>query len=210
MASTTEQMEWSTEFQMARNVSTARNSQHSSDFPRDGVSHCGDGVLPLTLARLTGEFLDLANLLADTDPSDADGVAYIERLLNESAAAVQDKAVAIASLIREFDAVAGAAQTEAERILAHSRAAKSRADWLRSYLLKNLRALGVERIQTATTLVAVRQSPPAVEVVDDSQIPDAFSRVIRSIDKSLLRAVLLTGEIVPGARLIRGAHLWIR
>ena len=26
------------------------------------------GTLPLTLARLTGEFLDLANVLADTDP----------------------------------------------------------------------------------------------------------------------------------------------
>lgn len=74
------------------------------------ASRCDrSGALPVTLARLTGEFLDLANLLADTDPSDADGVAQIEKLLDGSAAAIQDKAASIASLVREFDARAAAA-----------------------------------------------------------------------------------------------------
>ena len=113
-------------------------------------------VLPVTLARLTGEFLDLANLLADMDPSDAEDVAQIERLLDGSVAAIQDKAIAIASLIREFDARAAAAEAEGERILAHSRAATSQAKWLKDYLLRNLQMLGVPRIQTPTMLVAVR------------------------------------------------------
>ena len=38
------------------------------------------GTLPLTLARLTGEFLDLANVLADTDPSDAEALAQVHNL----------------------------------------------------------------------------------------------------------------------------------
>jgi Siphovirus Gp157 len=87
----------------------------------------GGGALPVTLARLTGEFLDLANLLADTDPTDAQGVAQIEKLLDGSAAAIQEKAASIASLVREFDARAVAAQAEADRIMAHARAATSRA-----------------------------------------------------------------------------------
>jgi len=168
------------------------------------------GALPVTLARLTGESLDLANLLADTDPMDTDGVAQIEKLLDGSAAAIQDKAISIASLVREFEARASAAQVEADRILAHVRAAKSHAAWLRDYLLKNLEALGVDRIQTATNLLVVRQSPPSVEVLDESQIPEGFRRVVHSIDRALLRNALIEGEAIAGVRLTRGTHLWIR
>ena len=60
------------------------------------------GVLPTTLARLTGEFLDFVNILADTDPSDAAALAELEALLNRSVAAIQDKTVAVAAVIREF------------------------------------------------------------------------------------------------------------
>ncbi len=70
------------------------------------------GTLPLTLARLTGEFLDLANVLADTDPSDADALAQVHDLLDQSVTAIQGKAGSIAALIREFDARADAAQDE--------------------------------------------------------------------------------------------------
>jgi hypothetical protein len=167
-------------------------------------------ALPVTLARLTGDFLDLAYLLADTDPADAEGVARIEKLLDGSAAAIQDKAISIASLVREFEARASAAQVEADRILAHVRASKSHASWLREYLLKNLEALGVDRIQTATTLLVVRQSPPSVEVLDEGQIPQAFRRVVHSIDRALLRSALIDGEAIAGARLTRGTHLWMR
>jgi hypothetical protein len=46
------------------------------------------GTLPFTVARLAGEFLDLANVLADTDPSDAEALAQVHELLDRSATAV--------------------------------------------------------------------------------------------------------------------------
>ena len=168
------------------------------------------GTLPLTLARLTGEFLDLANRLADIDPSNADGVADVEQRLDGSVAAIQVKVASIAALVREFEARAAAAQAEVDRIVGHARAARSHAGWLRDYLLRNLEALDVDRIETATALVVVRDSPPAAEVLDENQIPDAFKRVVQSIDKGLLRSALLDGEAIPGARLVRGRHLVLR
>jgi hypothetical protein len=175
------------------------------DEPRDG-----GGVLPVTLARLTGAFIGLANLLADTDPSNGEGVTQIEQLLDSSAASIQLKAASIAALVREFEARAAAAQAEADRIAAHARGAKSRAGWLRDYLLRNLQALGVDRMETATALLVVRESPPAAEVLDEDQLPDGFKRVVHSIDKAHLRQALLNGEVVPGARLTRGTYLWMR
>jgi hypothetical protein len=164
----------------------------------------------MTLARLTGEFLDLADKLADCDPSDPAAVALIEELLDGSAAAIRDKAAATAAVIREFEARGAAAQAEGERILRHRRLAHARATWLRAYLLRNLQTLGLERLETATTVVAIQLSPPSVEILDECQIPDAFKQIVESVNKTVLRTALLSGQSVPGARLTRGSHLVLR
>ena len=166
--------------------------------------------LPFTLARLTDEFLHLADGFADVDPSDAEAIACIQERLDASAADIQIKASSIAAVIREFEARADIAQAESDRIAVHARAAKARAAWLREYLLKNLQALGASRIQTATAQIAIRESPPAAEVLDEQELPDAFKRVVQSVDKLKLRKALLEGDAVPGARLTRGTYLWIR
>jgi hypothetical protein len=168
------------------------------------------GCLPMTLARLTSEFLDLADKLADCDPLDPAALAIIQELLDHSAAAIRDKAAATAAIIREFEARATAAQTEGERILGHARSAHARATWLRAYLLRNLQDLGLERLETATAVLAVRQSPPAVEILDECQVPETFKQVVASVNKTVLRAALLNGQRVPGARLVRGWHLSLR
>jgi hypothetical protein len=170
----------------------------------------GSGAMPLTLARLTEEFLRFADLLADVDPSDADALALIQKQLDTSATDIRTKATSIAAVIREFEASADVAQAEADRIVAHARAAKSRATWLREYLLKNLQAVGADRIQTATALIAIRESPPAAEVLNEDELPDAFKRVVHLVDKVKLRKALLDGEVVPGAHLTRGNYLSIR
>src|SRR6266851_3902763 len=139
------------------------------------------GLLPITLACLTGEFLDLAILLADTDPANADAFTEIEECIERSAATIQLKATSIAAMIQEYEVAATAAEAEADRIMAHARAATSRARWLKDHLLNNLQAFGVPRIQTPTMLLAVRKSPPAVEVLDEQQIPESIqaSRPVR-------------------------------
>jgi len=98
------------------------------------------GTLSITLARMTGEFLDFANLLADTDPADTAAIADLEALLDRSAEVIQEKAVAIAAVIREFEAAAEIAHAEAERIATHARAARSRAVWLRDLPAEEPRA----------------------------------------------------------------------
>jgi len=145
-------------------------------------------VLPVTLARLTGEFLDFVNRLADTDPSDAQAVAELEALLDHSATAIQDKTVAIAAVIREFEARAEGAHTEAQRIATHARAASSRAVWLRDYLLKNLELLGVQRIDTATTYL----------IFNEGYAASSGERLIREeLTKEAIRLGRLLVELMP-------------
>jgi len=174
------------------------------------TADAGGDTLPLTLARLTDEFLHVADLLIDVDPSDVEGLTQVQQRLDRSAAAIEGKAGAIAALIRAFEARANAAQSEADRIAAHARTAKAHAVWLREYLLQNLLALGVERLQTAVAVIAIREGPPATEVLDENALPDAFKRVVTSVDKARLRTALMDGEVVSGARLTRGRYLSIR
>jgi hypothetical protein len=152
----------------------------------------------------------LADLLADSDPGDPLAFAGIEASLNGSAAAIKDKAASVAAIIREFEARAAAARAEGERILAHARTAQARATWLRAYLLQNLQALGLDRLETATTIVSVQQSPPSLEILDECEIPDAFKQTVTSVNKTVVRTALISGQTVPGARLVRGSHLVLR
>src|SRR5439155_8839793 len=110
----------------------------------------------------------------------------------------------------EYEARANAAQSEADRIAAHAKKAKAHAGWLREYLLGNLLALGVDRIETAVAVIAVREGPPAAEVLDENELPEACKRVLTSVDKAKLRAALMDGEMVSCARLTRGTYLSIR
>jgi hypothetical protein len=191
-------------------VTPASVDEPGSASAADPAVDTAGGVLSFTLARLTGEFLDFVNLLADTDPSDTEAVTELEALLDRSDSAIQDKAIAVAAAIREFKAWAGLAHAEAERIAAHARAARTRAAWLRDYLLKNLELLGIQRIETATTVVAVRKSPPSVEILDEEQLPVTFKQTVTSVDRTLLRRALLDHQVIAGARLVHGRHLQIR
>src|SRR5579872_6685435 len=107
-------------------VVTAEARSHSPT-----IVDARNGKLSLTLAQLTREFVEFADLLADTDPSDGAAVGELEVLLDRSAAVIQDKAAALAAVIRDWEARADLAHAEAERITAHERAARSRAGWLR-------------------------------------------------------------------------------
>ena len=124
--------------------------------------------------------------------------------------AIQDKVAALAAVIREFEARADIAHTGVERIGGHERASRSRAVWLHCYLMRNLEQLGVDRIQTATTVVTVRNSAPALTILDEAQIPDEYKRVETTVDRALVRRALLEHREIAGACLLRGRHLVIR
>jgi hypothetical protein len=42
-------------------------------------------------------------------------------------------------------------------------------------------------------VLAVRQSPPAIEILDECQVPEAFKQVVASVNKTVVRTALLNG-----------------
>lgn len=87
------------------------------------------------------------------------------------------------------------------------------ADRLRDYLLRHMQALGTEKIDTARFKISVRTNPPAVQVLEEMLVPEAFMRTVTtvSVDKrAVLEHLKNTGEIVPGVEIVRSTRLEVR
>jgi hypothetical protein len=88
-----------------------------------------------------------------------------EQLLSEAMADFDAKVEAVAAKIRELEAFAGAADTEAKRITALGKSAQSQADSLTRYLLVNLQRANVPKVHTPRFKVSVRENPPKCEAL---------------------------------------------
>ena len=87
------------------------------------------------------------------------------------------------------------------------------ADRLRDYLLRHMRELGSEKIDTARFKISVRTNPPSVSLLEQMLVPEEFMRTVTtvSVDKrAVLEHFKSTGEIVPGVDITRSTRLDVR
>jgi hypothetical protein len=162
-----------------------------------------------TLYELSETYLHLLDLLEDPDMDALAVEAELEQISTELAA----KAEAIAGLIRWFEGLADMRKDEGRRMTESARSFDSRADWLREYVLRNMRALDVKRLDTGRFTLAIRQNPRRVDILEPMLIPAEFVRkkIIEEADKrAILEHTATTGEIVPGTQVVRTERLDIR
>ena len=86
---------------------------------------------------------------------------------------------------------------------------RSRADWLRDYLLVQLIRTGTNELSSAEFVVKVCDNPPRTIIDDEDAVPDEYKQeeTVISIKKAELRSAMLDGEIIPGAHLEKGKRL---
>lgn len=124
----------------------------------------------------------------------------------------KDKAVAVATMIRNYEAAAEAKATEAVRMSERAKAEQKRADGLRAYLLAQMQATDTKRIDAPGFAMIRRNNPGAVSIADASALPAAYWRVIpekREPDKKSIGEALKRGENVPGAELVPSERLQV-
>ena len=62
-----------------------------------------------------------------------------------------------------------------------------------------LQAAHLKRLEMPEATVSIRLGVPRVVIVDESQIPEDFIRVVRAPDKLKIKEALSNFEAVPGA-----------
>ena len=143
---------------------------------------------------------------------DAEDADAFTQALEDLGDEITVKALGIAAVVRNLEAEAEATRAEANRLYERSNAAKNRRDGLKDYLLRCLDEAGMAQVKDARFTVAVRPSPPSVDVLDMAALPERYLRYKGpEPDRSAIREDLLAGEDVPGAELVTGRkHIVIR
>lgn len=153
----------------------------------------------MKLHELTGQYLELAN----NDELDPQAIADT---LESIGGSIQEKAVSLASWALDIEGDIEKIDNAIDRLNARKKQVVARKESLKDYLLRNMEATGITKIQCplfTVTLVAGRES---VAISDEHALPDEFLNVKTVItpDKIAIAKAIKEGQIIAGASLQRG------
>lgn len=160
------------------------------------------------LYELTADFKAVAQRLEEME-MDAD---TIRDTLDGYSADFDNKVIAIASLIRNLEATSTSIKEAETQMETRRKAMERKADWLREYVINNMKAIGKNEINCPLFSVKVRTNRPSVVVADDAYIPVAYQveKFVVTPDKKALLKALESGEKLEGVSLVCSNTLSIK
>ena len=90
-----------------------------------------------------------------------------------------------------------------KRIQNYKKMLQNRQDRFNSYLLENMNALSIKKIETPVGSVTVAKSPLSVEITDESKVPEKYKTqvITTKIDKTKIKNDFKeTGEVIEGVQ----------
>lgn len=166
-------------------------------------------MLP-TLYEIAGEYRQQAALLAELDLDEQTVADTLESLTGDFDA----KAMNVAALIRNLDGLAGQIKQAEAQMNARRKAVEARANHIRNYLLTNMQACSITKIESPLFQIAIKQNPAKVVIDDAGAIPSDLYRYPEAPppepDLVAIKAALKAGEDVRGAHLEHGVRLDIK
>jgi hypothetical protein len=162
----------------------------------------------LTLYQISDQYRQAYEVLSQDESLPAE---VFHDTMEALAGDLQVKATNVAAFIGNIEATTNAMREAEKRIAERRRAAEERVKWLKNYLLTNMRACGISRIDAPEYRITIRKNPPSVVIADPESVPALFYRQPPpEIDKTAIKEALKAGEDVPGACLEAGERLEIK
>ena len=164
----------------------------------------------LTLYKLVEQHRELERL-ADFDDVPAEVIRdTIEALQGD----IQVKATSVAAFIRNLEASADMIDDAAKQMQARAARARKRAEAVKAYLLFQLQATGITRIESPEFVISVRNNPESVRIADGAEIPPEYlvqpEPPPPPPDKEAIKDALKAGRHIEGCYLEAGQRLEIR
>lgn len=164
----------------------------------------------MSLYELTGNRLALQRKL---EALDIDAECIADTLEGESEE-LQAKITDYGYVIRGMVSFGEMMKAEADRMAARYKAHEAKTKRIREWLLQNMLACNISKIECAAFTISVRNNPPAVVVDADSQIPADYFRQPETpppvLDKKLVAQAIKDGFEIPGVHLEIGHSLVIK
>jgi hypothetical protein len=164
--------------------------------------------MSVKLRDLTAAYHDVYNQLDDTD--DPERIITALTAINE---AIEIKAGNIATFIQSLDAEAQVIKAEEERLSARRKAVENKKARIKDYLQYELESAGMDKIKLPTITISLQANPWAVDITDESLIPNKYYKVIpeqKMLNREQIKKDLTAGEEVTGCLLHRERSVRIR
>lgn len=127
---------------------------------------------------------------------------------------IQIKAQSVAAHVLNVEAMAQAAMDASKHLCERSKRIQKRADAMRNYLHQNMEIAGLTKIDSPEFTLAIRKNPPAVQIINQDEIPQEFwvqpPAPPPSLDKRGIASKLKSGIAVPGCELANSTRLEIK
>lgn len=140
-----------------------------------------------------------------------DGHEGLEDTLEALSDAIEDKVENIGKLVKTVEAEATGLKAEEQRLADRRKSLESNIKRLKEYAYQSMLDAGMKKIKGSLFTFSIQNSPPSVEVLDDSIIPIGyFVQPAPTLDKNAIKEELKLGHEIPGVQLKQGESLRIK
>ena len=164
----------------------------------------------LTLYTIADQYLQDLQKLQDMDLDEQTFADTLESLSGD----LEVKATNVAMFVRNLEASAESIKSAEKQMAERRKAIESKAERIRNYLKENMARTGISKIDCPYFALSLRNSPPAVEIINADEIPAQYFDIPEPpapvLNKNRLKDDLKNGVIVEGARLTQGSYLQIK
>ena len=164
----------------------------------------------LTLYTIADQYLQDIQKLQDMDLDEQTFADTLESLSGD----LEVKATNVAMFVRNLEASAESIKAAEKQMAERRKAIEAKAERIRNYLKDNMARTGIAKIDCPYFALSLRNSPPAVEVINADEIPAQYFDIPEPpapvLNKNRLKDDLKNGVIVEGARLTQGSYLQIK
>ena len=154
------------------------------------------------LYELTKQLDELHTMVLDGEATEDHLSDTMEMIEGE----FQEKALNVAKFMRSLSPSIEAIDNEIKRLQDRKKAITNKSDWVKNYLLSNMEASDIKKIE-CDLFTITRVKPRDIVVVDDlDKLPDDYVSVKTSLaaDKKALLKALKDGEEIEGAHIGQG------
>lgn len=127
---------------------------------------------------------------------------------------IEIKARSCAAHIQNLDAFAEMVKDASKKLAERAARIERKSDWLRSYLLHQMRGAGLTKIKAPEFTVSIRKNPAAVLIAEHASIPAEYMVQPEPPpprpDKKKLKEALEHGAVIDGVALEQTERLDIR
>lgn len=127
-----------------------------------------------TLYELTGDYLELQDLLSSVDTTDAQYRQIYLDTLESIKDSIEVKAEGYAMIDRQLDADATVVKNEMDRLAARYKAIQNNRKNLKDSLFQSMLVTGNKKIKTPLFSIWIQNNPPKLDIQSEQNIPKDF------------------------------------